>query len=193
VYAVVRTGGKEYKVSVGDFLTVEKLDAEAGSTVELGEVLMASDGKDVYVGRPLVENVVVKAEVIEQKKAPKVIVFKMKRRKKYRRKRGHRQWLSVLKITDIELPKAAKLKPKKVETEEDKPAPAKAEPKVKKPAKKKAEKVETKEEKPKKTRAKKKAAPKKEKTAKAEAPKEKKASKGKAAKKTTKNETKKRE
>jgi large subunit ribosomal protein L21 len=194
VYAVVRTGGKEYKVSVGDVLEVEKLDAESGATVELGEILMASDGKEVHVGRPLVEGALVRAEVLEQTRAPKVVVFKMKRRKKYRRKRGHRQQLSVLKITGIELPKAEK--PKKAEAKEEKPAEVKSEeaaekkkPAAEKPAKAKAEKPKKKKAEKKKTEVKEKKAktgPKKGKTKKAEAKEKGKAAEKKAAKGTKK-------
>ena len=76
----------------------------AGATVELGEILLASDGKEVHVGRPLLEGALVRAEVLEQVKAPKIIVFKMKRRKKYRRRQGHRQDYTAIQVDDIALP-----------------------------------------------------------------------------------------
>lgn len=92
MYAVVVTGGKQYRVQEGDVLFVEKLDAEVDSTVELGEILAVSkaDG-ELVVGKPVVEGASVTAKVLEQGKAKKVIVFKYKRKKDYRRKQGHRQ------------------------------------------------------------------------------------------------------
>jgi large subunit ribosomal protein L21 len=100
MYAVIRTGGKQYRVSEGDRLRVEKLPAEVGSTVEFDEVLMIG-GEKVAVGTPLVGGARVTAEVVAQDKAKKIIVFKMKRRKNFRRKRGHRQPYTELTITAV--------------------------------------------------------------------------------------------
>jgi large subunit ribosomal protein L21 len=101
MYAVIRTGGKQYRVAKDDLITVEKLDAEAGASVELGEVLMVGNEKELTAGAPLVDGATVSAEVIEQRRGDKIIVFKKKRRKGYSRTRGHRQHFTVLRITDI--------------------------------------------------------------------------------------------
>ena len=101
MYAVLKTGGKQYKVAVDDVIVVEKLAAEAGDSVDLDEVLMLGDGESSTVGRPLVSGARVTARVLEQKRSDKIIVFKKKRRKNYRRTRGHRQDVTVLRITDI--------------------------------------------------------------------------------------------
>jgi len=104
MYAVVRTGGKQYRVAAGDVIKVERLGGDVGQTVELDQVLMVGgDGVDggARVGTPVLEGAAVKAEVLEQGKAPKVLVFKKKRRKNYRRMRGHRQHQTVLRIRDI--------------------------------------------------------------------------------------------
>ena len=101
MYAVVKTGGKQYKVQKDDVIRVEKLDAEAGKSVTLDEVLMVNDGKKSTIGAPLVSGAKVTAEVLEQTRGEKVIVFKKKRRQNYRRKKGHRQDLTVLRIKDI--------------------------------------------------------------------------------------------
>jgi len=97
MFAVIKTGGKQYRVASGDVIKVEKLEAEAGSTVTLDQVLMAGD----KIGTPLVADVTVSAEVVAQDRGPKIIVFKKKRRQNYRRKNGHRQDITVLRITDI--------------------------------------------------------------------------------------------
>ncbi len=97
MFAVVKTGGKQYRVAENDTITVEKLNGEPGSSVTLDQVLMAG-GK---VGRPLVAGASVSAEIVEQTRGPKLIVFKKRRRKSSRRKNGHRQDLTVLKITGI--------------------------------------------------------------------------------------------
>ena len=103
MYAVIKTGGKQFKVSEGDFLRVEKLDAEAGQTITFEEVLLVSDGNgNLKVGSPMVQNAKVEAQVIEQGKAKKIIVFKYKKRKNYRKKQGHRQPYTQIKITKIE-------------------------------------------------------------------------------------------
>lgn len=101
MFAVIRTGGKQYKVAKNDVVTVEKLAGEPGSTVELAEVLMLAGDGTMKTGTPTVPGASVSAEVLEQKKGEKVIIFKKKRRHNYRRKNGHRQELTVLRITDI--------------------------------------------------------------------------------------------
>ncbi|MCB1107723.1 MAG: 50S ribosomal protein L21 [Chlamydiia bacterium] len=100
MYAVIHTGGKQYRVEKGDVIEVELLDTQEGA-VEFNEVLLYSDGKKAHVGAPHVAKCLVKGEVIGQNKGPKVVSFKYKRRKNYRRKVGHRQKYSVVKITDI--------------------------------------------------------------------------------------------
>ncbi|MEC7489723.1 MAG: 50S ribosomal protein L21 [Pseudomonadota bacterium] len=101
MYAVVKTGGKQYRVEKDDVLTVEKLAGDAGATVELEHVLAINDGKGLTVGTPLLKGARVAATVLEQKKADKVVVFKKKRRKNYRRTKGHRQQITVIRINDI--------------------------------------------------------------------------------------------
>ena len=112
MYAVVKTGGKQYRVSKDDVLRVEKLAGEAGEVVTLDEVLMVGEGGDVTVGSPRVEGAAVAAEIVEQMRDRKIIIFKKRRRQNYRRKNGHRQHLTVLRITDI-LTNGAKPKPAK--------------------------------------------------------------------------------
>jgi large subunit ribosomal protein L21 len=97
MFAVIKTGGKQYKVAENDVITVEKLDFEPGASVTLDQVLMVG-GK---VGQPMVAGASVTAEVVKQARGPKLIVFKKRRRKNSRRKNGHRQDLTVLKITSI--------------------------------------------------------------------------------------------
>ncbi|HEX6142475.1 MAG TPA: 50S ribosomal protein L21 [Geminicoccaceae bacterium] len=104
MYAVVRTGGKQYRVEAGDVIKVEKLAGEVGATLDLPDVLMlGGEGIDggTRIGAPVIDGAAVRAEVLEQMKGPKVIIFKKKRRKNHRRKRGHRQQLTVLRIQDI--------------------------------------------------------------------------------------------
>ncbi len=101
MYAVVKTGGKQYRVSPGDVLEIEKIPASQGDVVTFDDVLLAKDEKSLNLGRPTVAECVVKAEVLEQTKAKKIIVFKMKRRKKYRRKQGHRQQVTRVRIIDV--------------------------------------------------------------------------------------------
>ena len=102
MYAVIVTGGKQYKVGEGETIRVEKLPGEVGDTVRLDQVLLFSDGENVKVGQPTVENVAVDAQIVEQGKARKVLVFRFKRRKGYRKKQGHRQPFTALKINKIE-------------------------------------------------------------------------------------------
>ncbi len=106
MFAVISTGGKQYKVSEGDILDVEKLDGEEGDQIVLDKVLMLG-GAETLIGTPFIEGASVAAQIIKQTRAAKIVVFKKKRRKNYRRKKGHRQHITVLKIADI-LTKGAK-------------------------------------------------------------------------------------
>ena len=146
MFAVVRTGGKQYRVAAGDKIAVEKLAGEAGDTITLGDVLLAGEGDSLSdAGK-----VTVSAEIIAQAKSEKVIVFKKRRRHNYRRKNGHRQQMTLLRITDVGTGTAKKAAPKKeaapkADTAEKKAAPKKAAPKKdaaekKAPAKKAAPK-----------------------------------------------------
>ena len=101
MFAVIRTGGKQYKVTKDDVILVEKLAGDPGSTVELAEVLMVGEGAEVSAGTPLLAGASVSAELVEQRRADKIIIFKKKRRQNYRRKNGHRQHQTVLRITEI--------------------------------------------------------------------------------------------
>lgn len=101
MYAVIQTGGKQYRVAPGETLRVEKLTGDKGATVTFDKVLMVG-GASVRVGKPLVEGATVSAQILAQGRSKKVIVFKMKRRKNYRRKNGHRQPFTELRITGIE-------------------------------------------------------------------------------------------
>ena len=110
MYAVIKTGGKQYRVENGDIIEVEKLPEDAGSTVSLSPVLMFNDDKASKVGNPVIEGAAVSAEVLEQTRGDKIIVFKKKRRKGYQRKNGHRQWFTEVEFQKI---KASTLKTKK--------------------------------------------------------------------------------
>src|ERR1700722_16351232 len=101
MYAVIKTGGKQYRVQKDDVLRVELLDAKKGDTVTLNEVLLIGQDSGAKIGAPTVAGASVTAEVVDQIRDDKVIVFKKKRRQNYRRKNGHRQSLTVLKITGI--------------------------------------------------------------------------------------------
>ena len=101
MYAIVRTGGKQYQVEAGDTLRVEKLQGEVGDTVELDDVLLVVDGETVTIGQPVVEGAMVVAKVLEQGRHKKIIVFKKKRRQGYQVKKGHRQMYTALKIETI--------------------------------------------------------------------------------------------
>jgi len=152
MYAVVKTGGKQYKVAKDDKIVVDRLEAEAGSNLVLDQVLMVANGDQVDVGAPTVKDAVVGATVLRHTRGDKIMVFRRKRRKNFRRIRGHRQDLTLLQITDIAPDgklKAAKLATKPAEAKKpaaDKPAakeaPAKKAPakatEAKKPAAKKA-------------------------------------------------------
>ena len=100
-YAVIATGGKQYKVRQGDVLQVEKLAGEIGSEVVFDQVLMVSDGENATIGTPVVEGATVTGHITAQDRARKVLVFKQKRRKRYRRKNGHRQPYTAVKIDAI--------------------------------------------------------------------------------------------
>jgi large subunit ribosomal protein L21 len=136
MYAVFQTGGKQYKVAKDQMLTVEKLEAEPGVKLTFESVLMVGDEATATIGAPFVAGAAVSAEVVEQNRAPKIIVFKKKRRKGYRRRKGHRQHQTLLRITDILT--AATAKPTKAKSKaapkakaEDKqavPEPAAPEP-----------------------------------------------------------------
>jgi len=119
MFAIVRTGGKQYRVAAGDKIVVEKLDGEAGASITLGDVLLAGEGSELKS----VEGLTVSAEIIAQAKADKVIIFKKKRRHNYRRKNGHRQQHTILKITAI----GAQEKKAKAKKADAAPASAEAE------------------------------------------------------------------
>lgn len=139
MFAVIKSGGKQYKVAANDVIIVETLQGEPGSTIELSEVLMiGEDGKAPIIGAPLLDKMAVYAEVIEQSRADKIIVFKKKRRKGYRRLAGHRQRQTVLRIKDISA--SGGKAPAKKEAAPAVEAKAEAAPKVKAkaPAKKEA-------------------------------------------------------
>jgi large subunit ribosomal protein L21 len=100
-YAVIQTGGKQYRVAEGDVIEVEKLDVEPGTDAKFEQVLLVSDDDNLSIGMPLVAGAAVTAEVVEQTKAPKVVAFKFRRRKGYHRTVGHRRQLTRLKIKTI--------------------------------------------------------------------------------------------
>ena len=101
MFAVIKTGGKQYRVAKDDVIVVEKLEGDAGKALSFGDVLMVADGATVSVGAPVVKGASVAAEVVEQRRGEKVIVFKKRRRSTYRRKQGHRQSETVVRITGI--------------------------------------------------------------------------------------------
>jgi len=101
-YAVIRTGGKQYRVAPGDTLRIEKIDGEPGTQVEFTEVLLTGTDGNVNVGRPQVAGAKVTARIVEQDRAKKILIFKKKRRKNYRRRQGHRQYLTTVQVTAIE-------------------------------------------------------------------------------------------
>lgn len=141
MFAVIKTGGKQYKVQEGDILNVEKLNMDKDKKITFDKVLLVEDGGKTLIGTPFVENALVRAEVIENLKDKKVIVFKKKRRKQYRRTRGHRQELTRIKIEEIThgIKGAPKKKPAEVEKKErEKVTPEKKVPEVAKKEKVKA-------------------------------------------------------
>jgi large subunit ribosomal protein L21 len=101
MFAVIKTGGKQYKVKAGDRIDIEKLEGAVGDKVSLEHVLMAGDGAKVKSGTPTIAGASVSGEIVEQYRNDKVIIFKKKRRHNYRRKKGHRQYLTAVKITGI--------------------------------------------------------------------------------------------
>jgi large subunit ribosomal protein L21 len=103
MYAIIRAGGKQFKAEKGKTLRLPLMTAEAGSKVTFDEVLLSSDGETIKTGAPLVQGAKVTGEVIGQGKEPKIYVFKFKRRKNYRRKTGHRQGYTEVRITDVKL------------------------------------------------------------------------------------------
>ena len=124
MFAVIKSGGKQYKVAKNDVIRVEKLDAEAGASIDLNKVLMVGDDKSQTVGVPLVDGASVSATVLEQMRDRKIIIFKKKRRQNYRRKNGHRQHLTVLRIDDILAAGKKKATPKKKAEAAPEAAPA---------------------------------------------------------------------
>ncbi len=130
MYAIIETGGKQYRVQEGDVITVEKLDVNAGDKVELDKVLVLSDDNGLKVGTPYVEGAKVIAEAVENGKGKKVIIFKYKAKKDYRKKQGHRQPYTMIEIKSLGGKAAAKAAPKKEEAKEEPKAEVKAEKKV---------------------------------------------------------------
>jgi large subunit ribosomal protein L21 len=102
MYAVVSTGGKQYKVQKGETLRIEKIPGDVGGKVTLDKVLLIADGENIRVGQPMIEKAAVQASIVEQDRAKKILVFKYKRRKRYRRKAGHRQPYTAIRIDGIE-------------------------------------------------------------------------------------------
>ena len=149
MYAVVNSGGKQYKVQQGQILRVEKISGDVGNPVTFDRVLMFSDGENISIGQPALEDVAVEGHIVEQGKAKKIIVFKYKRRKRYRRTRGHRQVFTAVLIDSIK-PKAKKSSETKDEPEAqakkpgvEKAAPEKEEAKKAAPDKEASKKPET--------------------------------------------------
>ena len=181
MYAVVTSGGKQYKVEEGDILRVEKIPGQVGAAITFDQVLMVSDGENVNIGQPVLADALVEGHIVEQGKANKIIVFKFKRRKRYRRKQGHRQQYTAVKIESIKAKGLKTRKEAEPEPEDQKPVAkeTKASPEAKKPATKdtevkKKEAKETAKPKAKKTETQskaKKAVTKKKETKKAAAPK----------------------
>lgn len=101
MYAVVKTGGKQYKVESGTVLDIEKIDGSSGDSLEFNEVLLVADGENVKIGQPVLEGAKVSAEIITQKRGPKVVIFKKIRRQGKQLKKGHRQDLTRIKIKEI--------------------------------------------------------------------------------------------
>jgi len=136
MFAVIRTGGKQYRVAPNDIIEVEKIAGQPGDIIELAEVLLLGGDKGPQTGSPTISGALVAAEVIEQKRADKIIVFKKKRRSTYRRKNGHRQELTALRITEIltdgKKPSKAAAKPEAKKAEQAPKAKTEAKPAAKK-------------------------------------------------------------
>jgi len=134
MFAVFKTGGKQYKAAPSDVLKVEKLDGSVGDKVTFADIMMVVDGDKMLTGSPNVDKAKVVAEIIVQGKDKKIIIFKKKRRQNYRRKKGHRQEVTIIRVTSIEAP-GMKAEAKKVETKKAAPT-KKVEAKKATPAKK---------------------------------------------------------
>ena len=139
MFAVIKTGGKQYRVAGGQEIIIEKLEGEPGDTLVFGEVLMIGDGDNINTGAPTISGAQVVGEVVEQTRSAKVITYKKKPRNTYRRKLGHRQHQTVIKITDI-LAKGGATEKKTAKAKTDDAAPAKKPAAKKAPAKKAAAK-----------------------------------------------------
>lgn len=124
MFAVFKSGGKQYKVAPNDVVKLEKLDGEVGSKVKFTEVFAVTDGDKTEIGAPVVANAVVEAEILEQKKDTKVIIFKKRRRQNSRSKNGHRQEVTVVRVLSINGKGAAKAAPKKAEAKKEEKADA---------------------------------------------------------------------
>jgi large subunit ribosomal protein L21 len=101
MYAVIQTGGKQYRVQPGDTIKVEKMEVEPGQTVEFTEVLMVADGEQIRVGHPTIDGVKVAAEIVKHDRDEKILVYKYRRRKAWHKKQGHRQPFTAIKVTEI--------------------------------------------------------------------------------------------
>jgi large subunit ribosomal protein L21 len=101
MYAVIQTGGKQYRVSQGDLIAIEKLEGATGDRIEIDSVLMIGEGNQVTVGRPRLEQARVVGTIVRQERGPKVVIYKHKRRKGYQKKQGHRQWQTLLRVSEI--------------------------------------------------------------------------------------------
>ncbi len=125
MFAIIETGGKQYKVAKGETLDIERIDKKEGSTLSIDKVLLVSD-KDTKVGSPNVPGATVSAKIVSHKRGEKIVVFKMKPKKRYQKTQGHRQELTTIEITDIKVG-AAKAATKKEEPKEKKKTPTKKE------------------------------------------------------------------
>jgi large subunit ribosomal protein L21 len=101
MYAVIQTGGKQYRVSQGDLITIEKLAGAAGDRVEIASVLMVGEGSQVIVGQPQIGQARVVGTIVRQERGPKILIYKHKRRKGYQKRQGHRQWQTLLRVSEI--------------------------------------------------------------------------------------------
>lgn len=155
MFAIIKTGGKQYKVAANDVIMVEKLNGASGDLIEFKDVLMMGQGDSVKVGAPLVSNATVFGTVLEQIRDDKIIIFKKKKRHNYRRKNGHRQSLTVVRITDILADGATRKAKPSIEKPEQKASVKKEDVPAKKVAKPAVKKVESKAEKAEKTPVKK--------------------------------------
>ena len=148
MYAVVKTGGKQYKVAKDDKIIVDRLEAEAGAQLRLDEVLMIANGDSVTLGAPLVKDAAVGATVLRHTRGDKIMVFRRKRRKNFRRMRGHRQDLTLIQITDIaadgKIKTASEAKKPEAKKAETKPKASAKKAVAKKPATKVAKKTQPK-------------------------------------------------